>query len=373
MAVYSMNQREKVIEVLDGNVKEVPKSFLFGMQAKIMMKFVNAYPEMTRKLDSVVWKILSKVPEKDREFLVFLYSQSLSFIHLSAKLGDAIVSYAAPASKYYDINISKKSYTDFFGRVNYVKDYIGWRDETKIPVKDEESLECFEWPTVDDRAALMLKVAKALYPKHFHIGMVTGPYEASHAIVGMVEFLTAIYENPSFVEKVLDGVTKLDVELVKVLGENGADAIIMGDDYGMQERAMFSEDVFSRLFEKRDKKIVKTAKRMGMYAFLHSCGNIEVLLHKIIKCGFDVIHPLQPGAMNTVEVIKKYADVFVPMTGIDVQAIPFMSVEETVKDVLKYINASSGRIIVAPTNAITNDANIENVIAAFRAPELYTT
>ena len=346
----------------------------FGMQALVCKEIVKKYPQTTSRIDRLAWFIVDKIIRN--EFITFAYSQSISFIHISAKIGDGIIVYGSPKSKYYQINMREKYYVDYFNRKNYIKNYISWRDETNIPVKNEEDLENFELPEAEDfYTPLMLKFAKLHYPKHFYLGMITGPYESGHAMRGMVELLQDFYKNQHFAKKILDKVTEIGIETGKVLIENGADGILIGDDYGTQETLQMSPRIWKKFILANLKRQVRIFRNRGAYVFLHSCGNIEAILDILVnECKFDVIHPLQPTAMNALKIIEEYKDKFVPMTGLEVQnSLPRKKPEEIKEEVRRFIEASGGRIIIAPTNSITNETPAENIMSGIKAAEEYKT
>jgi MtaA/CmuA family methyltransferase len=65
----------------------------------------------------------------------------------------------------------------------------------------------------------------------------------------------------------------------------GADTIGIGDAIASQ----VSPDMYERLIQPREKKLVQAIKRMGAYVKLHICGNITHLLPGIADLGVDIL------------------------------------------------------------------------------------
>ncbi|MGC8738633.1 MAG: uroporphyrinogen decarboxylase family protein [Candidatus Hydrogenedens sp.] len=67
------------------------------------------------------------------------------------------------------------------------------------------------------------------------------------------------------------------------------------DDWGTQNNLIASPDIFKRLFlpyYKEFNKYIHT-KAPHIKTFLHSCGAVYDLLDSFIKCGFDILNPVQ--------------------------------------------------------------------------------
>ena len=248
-----------------------------------------------------------------------------------------------------------------------MKDFVDQRDETFRAVKSEEDLEKIQKPNFHSLLPKLLIPLLRKFKNFASFAWVTGPWETAHALYPLNELLIAIYRNRSFVEKLFDFALDFWVDAIEEAASLGMDGIVIGDDYGTQVGPMISPKHHSELIIPRLRKMVQTAKERGLRVILHSCGNITPLLDSLIDCGFDAIHPLQPGAMNTFEVIERYRGKFVVCTGFDVQRHPFCSPEEVFEYTKKLIQIASPSLILAPTNTVVNGTPHENLFAFLHA------
>jgi uroporphyrinogen decarboxylase len=364
--------RERVLAVLEGKTPDLIPLYLDGwFQPGIHFRLVKEY-RCTSKTNLLAWLMLRAytypLPSPTRQLLFHAFS-TYDVHFLSVKLGTDVLAFWLPAlSPHVSTDFRKGAYTDWFGARHVMKDFVDQRDETFRAVKNEEDLERIKKP---DFHSILSKILVAPFLRKFKnfasFAWITGPWETAHALYPLNELLVAIYRNRSFVERLLDFAIDFWIGAIEEAANLGMDAIVIGDDYGTQIGPMISPKHHSELVIPRLRKMVQTAKERGLYVVLHSCGNIAPLLESLIDCGFDAIHPLQPGAMNTFEIIEKYKGRFVACTGFDVQKHPFCSPNEVLEYTRRLIEVASPRLILAPTNAIVNDTPPENLFAFLRA------
>jgi uroporphyrinogen decarboxylase len=292
---------------------------------------------------------------------------------LSVKLGTDVMSFVLPAlSPHVSADLRRGSYTDWFGTRHFMKDFVDQREETFRLIKNVGDLEKLAKP---DFHSYLPKLLVAPLLRRFRdlasFAWITGPWETAHALYPLSELLMAIYRDRSFVEKLLDFSVDFWAGAIEEAARLGMDGVVIGDDYGTQTGPMISPKHHSELVIPRLRTMVHATKKRGLYVLLHSCGNITPLLDSLVDCGFDAIHPLQPGAMNTLEIIGKYRGKFAACTGFDVQRHPFCSPQEVSEYTRKLIETAAPHLILAPTNAIVNDTPPENLFAFLRAREKF--
>jgi uroporphyrinogen decarboxylase len=365
--------RERVLAVLEGETPDMVPLYLDGwFQPGIHVKLVKEY-HSTSKINLLAWLMLRAyvrpLPSPAQQLLFQSYIGLYDAHFLAIKLGTDLLAFWLPAvSPHVTVDLRTGSYTDWFGARHFMKDFVDQRDETFRLVKSENDLERLEKP---DFHSLLPKLLVAPLLRRFKdfasFAWITGPWETAHALYPLSELLVAIYRNRLFVEKLLDFSVEFWVGAIEEAARLGMDGIVIGDDYGTQIGPMISPKHHSELVLPRLRSLVQTAKKKGLYALLHSCGNISPLLDSLIECGFDAIHPLQPGAMNTLEIVEKYKGKFVACTGFDVQRHPFCTPEEVSEYTRTLIEKAFPHLILAPTNAVVNDTPPENLFAFIRA------
>ena len=370
-----MKPRERVLAVLEGNTPDMVPLYLDSwFQPGIHFRLVREY-HCTSRTNLLLWAMLRAytrpLPPATRQLLLHSFIGGYDAHFLSVKLGTDVLGFWLPAlSPHVSADLRRGSYTDWFGTRHFMKDFVDQREETFRLIKSTGDLEKLAKP---DFHSYLPKLLVAPLLRRFRdlasFAWITGPWETAHALYPLSELLMAIYRDRSFVEKLLDFSVDFWAGAIEEAARLGMDGVVIGDDYGTQTGPMISPKHHSELVIPRLRTMVHAAKKRGLYVLLHSCGNIAPLLDSLVDCGFDAIHPLQPGAMNTLEIIEKYRGKFAACTGFDVQRHPFCSPEEVSEYTRKLIETAAPHLILAPTNAIVNDTPPENLFAFLRARE----
>ncbi|HHV59322.1 MAG TPA: methyltransferase [Clostridiaceae bacterium] len=149
---------------------------------------------------------------------------------------------------------------------------------------------------------------------------------------------------------------------------------VSGTDFGTQNGAFISPEVFRKLYKPFYRKINDWIhKNTEWKTFYHSCGSIISLLDDLIDSGVDIINPVQCSAYGMdPEVLKqKYGDKIVFWGGgVDTQKIlPFGTPEDVqtqVKERLKTFSAGGGYVFCTIHNIVAKTP-VENIIAMFDA------
>ncbi|MEM2282562.1 MAG: uroporphyrinogen decarboxylase family protein [Candidatus Hadarchaeales archaeon] len=371
-----MTPKQRLLAVLEGNPPDKIPLYLDGwFQPGIHFRLVKDF-KCTSKTNLLAWLLLRgctrPLSAPTRQLLMHSFIGLYDSHFLAVKLGTDALSFWLPAVANVSIDLRRGTFTDYYGARHVMKDFVDQRDESFRVLRSKEDLERFQRPRFHSPLSKIL-VSPFLrkFKDHASIAWVGGPWETAHALYPLTELLMDIYRDKPFVEKLLDLSVEIWVEAIEEAAELGMDGVIIGDDCGTQTGPMISPKHHSELVIPRLRKLVQEARRRGLYVILHSCGNIEPLLESIAECGFHAVHPLQPGAMNTLEVARKYKGKFAICTGFDVQRQHALKPEEVEQQVKELIEAASPHLILAPTNAITNETPPENLFAFLHAREKF--
>ncbi|MBD3183689.1 hypothetical protein GF312_15475 [Candidatus Poribacteria bacterium] len=191
-------------------------------------------------------------------------------------------------------------------------------------------------------------------------------FERAQFMRGLSEILTDMYINPDFVHNLLDKITEFVLGNIEQLGNFGVDGIFLSDDYGHQQSLLMSPKHWREFIKPYLAKIIDSIKSKGLYAFLHSCGNISEIIPELIEIGLDVLHPIQPEAMDIFDIKRRHGDRLTLYGGISTQnTLPNGSPEEVRNEVLKIkeIMSKNSGYILAPGITLQHDIPLENIIA----------
>jgi uroporphyrinogen decarboxylase len=78
------------------------------------------------------------------------------------------------------------------------------------------------------------------------------------------------------------------------------DVVAIGDDYGMQDRTLFSPEMWRKQIKPRYGELMDSFKSRYSHIlfFHHSCGSIFPLVEDLIDMWIDILNPIQPTAKD---------------------------------------------------------------------------
>jgi len=204
---------------------------------------------------------------------------------------------------------------------------------------------------------------------------VTCLFERAYSLRGLENFLVDLYINRDFAEELLEKITLYQMEIAKRYIAEGVDCGRTGHDYGSQKGMLFSAELWREMFKPRLKRIWDVYKNAGLPVIYHSCGDFRDIIPDFIEMGLDVLHPVQPQAMP-IEELAVYTGRLTFYGGLSNQiTLPFGTPEDVdaeVKRTIAVLGKNNG-FILAPSNGITTDTPLENILAMLEAAKKYCT
>ncbi len=144
------------------------------------------------------------------------------------------------------------------------------------------------------------------------------------------------------------------------------DGIALSDDYGTQRGMLMSPASWRRLIKPLLAEIYGFAHKHGRIAFHHTCGNIEPIIGDLIEIGLDILHPIQPEAMDPLKIKREFGKDLTLCGGLGTQMLlPHGSPREVRAEVkrLKDQMGGSGGYILEPGITLQADVPLENLLA----------
>jgi len=147
------------------------------------------------------------------------------------------------------------------------------------------------------------------------------------------------------------------------------DIFLVISDLGTQRGPLFSGDMFDEFVGPYLSEIADLVHGFGAKVMLHSCGNISTFIPRIIRCGIDILNPIQPlGSDMSPESLRTYSDQICFHGGIDIQQLlPKGTAEEVQREVRRYAEILGPRYISCPAHLFQPDTPAENIIAYYKA------
>ena len=176
----------------------------------------------------------------------------------------------------------------------------------------EEIIDKYEkWAPLD----VNIKERYSMYKSSLRYSKDKGPYiipslagflEVTWESFGFENYAKLLYEHPDFIEQVTKNNEDFSRALTEILIEKyNIELLLVYDDLGYKTGPFISPRQFNKLIFPKMKSLVKLCHKSGVKVILHSCGNLNQILDKIIETGIDGLNPIEPSASMDIFKIKK--------------------------------------------------------------------
>jgi uroporphyrinogen decarboxylase len=258
----------------------------------------------------------------------------------------------------------KKTYTDVWG--------VHRRITTELlpyaashPVQSMEDLRGFHIPDPrrDPVLKAVRKVARRFKGRRAVMFVGRAVFAASWYLCGMQRLLESYLLEPEFARALGRMVVKYNQELHRLAVAEGADLIVLGDDYAHKSGTIMSPGQFREFVLPGLTEVVRNIKSCGAYCVKHTDGNIWAILDDIVNTGIDAIGPLEPGAgMDLVQVKRAVGDRVCVVGNVDVDLLCRGSAEQvrqSTRALIRTVSPGGGHIL-SSGNSITSAVRPEN-------------
>lgn len=215
--------------------------------------------------------------------------------------------------------------------------------------------------------------------KDFSI-MATGGSVFQHAtyVRGMETLMMDMMTDPDMANYIFDKFFDFYHEYYRRMFEEAGDLIdvfALADDLGMQNTLLISPELFEEFVAPRLKKMADLAHGYQIKLLLHTCGNIEILIPRLIELGVDILDPVQPECMDPIAIKEKYGKNICLRRGISVQNIVSRGTTEEVKAetrrIIEALKPKGGYILSPGHPVLQDDIPVENILAMYETGYQY--
>ncbi len=151
-----------------------------------------------------------------------------------------------------------------------------------------------------------------------------GLYSRLRDWVGTEELSYLFYDDPAFVEEMLEFATDFLLQLVeRALAEVQFDYFNFFEDFAGKGGPLISPAIFRRFFMPHYRRIIEAMRRAGIrYFWLDSDGDVEVLIPLLIEAGITCLWPMeQASGMEPVRLRTQFGRDLAFAGGIDKRAL----------------------------------------------------
>lgn len=242
-----------------------------------------------------------------------------------------------------------------------------WASESNGVISNFDDFEKYTFPTTSDFEYTNFEKVKSLLPDGMGvIGQYGDIFTMTWEMMGFESFSIALFENEDLIKNLNDKLGELVLSMFEYFAQSDVvDAIWYSDDIAYTNSLMVSPQVLDKYFFSWLKRIGDLAKRYNKPLIYHTDGILYDVLDKIIECGVDAIHPIEPKAMNIADVKQRYGNKLCLIGNIDVDLLSRGSTDEIRNNVYKNVEEAGydGGYCVGSGNSIPEYVKLENYMA----------
>jgi len=249
-----------------------------------------------------------------------------------------------------------------------------WLTESEGIIKSMKDVEEFPWPKAEEvDFSSFYEMAELLPPKMKIMGMLSPAaiFGNTSQSMGLQNFSYALYDNIAMVEALFHIIGSAYLQIAKrLVTMPKLGAVFMSDDLAHATGLLVSAKVYRQYVFPWYKKIGEILAGAGLPFIFHSDGNIIPVLDDLAECGIKAIHPIEPQAMDIVEVKKRFGSRFCIFGNIDLDhTLTRGTTEDVVELVKKRIRelAPGGGWGLAASNSVPDYVKPENYRAMVEA------
>ena len=231
----------------------------------------------------------------------------------------------------------------------------------------------FPDPLTPERWAEVAEKARK-YPGQFRVAVIGDLWERAHLMRGLDNLLMDLHIAPNFVHDLLDHICEYNLATLQGMASFKPDGVFLSDDYGFQEQLMMSPDHWREFVKPRLARLLTAAKNYSLVTMLHSCGNVSAIVPDLIEIGLDILHPIQPEAMDVFALKREYGRDITFCGGISTQwTLPYGTPAEVKTEVNTKATelGKGGGYILEPGITLQADVPLDNLLALIEAARAY--
>jgi len=251
-----------------------------------------------------------------------------------------------------------------------------WADEHNGIICNNEDFERYVFPTIESIDYSRFEKIKSYLPDEMTvIGQYGDIFTMVWEMMGFENFSMALFENPILIERLFDKIGNIIYSMFENMVQMDIVKILWySDDIAYATGLMISPAILRQYFFPWLSKIGKLARKYNKPFMYHTDGVLWDVFDDIVSSGVNAIHPIEPKAMDIVEVKKRYGQSLCVIGNIDLAyTLTRGTVEEVEAEVKEKIQkvAPGGGYCLGSSNSVPEYVKTENYIAMVNACKKY--
>ena len=218
-----------------------------------------------------------------------------------------------------------------------------------------------------DNLADNVKAARDASDKYFLVQIYGSHFEKAYFARGFENFMADIAANYDFAKRLCRKIVEKNmVMLENFLDLPEIDGVLLGSDWGSQRGLLMSPAVWDDMIRPGEQAEYDLVHSYGRDVWVHSCGDVSVLIPRLVEMGLDVLNPVQPECMDIKRLKADHGDKLAFWGAISTQkTLPFGTPEEVKAEArrIRDLLSDGGGYIFSPSQSIQGDVPVENIQA----------
>jgi uroporphyrinogen decarboxylase len=241
-----------------------------------------------------------------------------------------------------------------------------WASENSGVITSIKEFEDYLFPDISEIDYKKFEEALDYLPDGMGIiGQFGDIFTMTWEMMGFENFSLALFEDETIIKLINDKVGEIVLSMFRNMSElDCVQALWYSDDIAYTNGLMVSPDTLEKYFFPWLEKIGEIARQTNKPLIYHSDGILFDVMERLIECGINALHPIEPKAMDIVEVKKRFGDKISLIGNIDVDLLARGTKDEIRKNVLFNIEnvGFNGGYCVGSGNSIPEYVNLDNYI-----------
>jgi uroporphyrinogen decarboxylase len=247
-----------------------------------------------------------------------------------------------------------------------------WMEEHQGVIRSRQDVERYPWPDTSQVQYDHIRQALKILPPG--MGLTTGTWgilETSRQLMGFEGMALALYDDPALVESVVERVGSFLFDVFQhAAGIHGVSALWLADDLAHAAGFFFSPDFYRRTLFPWFKRYGEVAASRKMPLIYHCDGVFWDIIPDLVDCGITALQPIEPKAMDIVEVKRRWGRHLALIGNIDLgRTLTRGTPQEVEAEVRQRIRALApgGGYCVGSSNSIASYVPLANYKAMINA------
>ena len=247
-----------------------------------------------------------------------------------------------------------------------------WAVEHEGVITNWEQFEKYPWPSVDDFDLSKWDILDKILPPGMKAILLLGKiYTPVWMYMGAEVFFQALESDEELVAAMFQKVGEIQYEtFLRVIEHPCVGAVLHPDDIAHNTGLLVHPKYLRKYVFPWYKKMSEVCKDRGIGHVFHSDGDCTEVMDDLIEVGFNGFHPVQPNAMDIVEVKRRWGKKLCLIGNINLDSTLTLGTPEDVRaEVYERIRTigPGGGYMVASSNSITDYVPLANMKAMIEA------